>query len=69
MGAEKEEKWEQKSILFVEQTKDGELSKRLREVILRLAPTLGFSIKVVERAGMSLRKKFPQSNLWEGAGC
>ena len=65
----KEESWEQKSILFVEQTREGELSKKLREVIQRLAPTLGFSIKVVERAGMSLKNKFPQSSLWDGAKC
>ena len=53
----------------MEQTRDGELSKRLREVIQRLAPTFGFRIKVVERAGMSLRNKFPQANLWEEAKC
>ena len=61
--------WEQKSILFVEQTREGELGKRLREVMQRLAPVLGFSIKVVERVGSNLKSKFPQSSLWEGTMC
>ena len=59
---------EQKSIVFVEQTKDGELGKRLREVIARLAPIMGFSIKVVERAGATLKSRLLQS-IWEGAKC
>ena len=54
---------EQKSVLFVEHTQSGELSSRLREVIGRLAPMLGFSIKVVERTGRTLKSCFPQSSL------
>ena len=61
--------WEQKSILFVEQTKDGELGKQLREVVMRLAPILGFGIKIVERTGSNLKSKFPQASLWEGSKC
>ena len=60
---------EQKSVLFVEHTKDGELSRRLREVIGRMAPMLGFSVKVVERTGRTLKSCFPQSSLWEGVHC
>ena len=55
--------------MFVEQTREGELSKQLREVITRLAPVLGFSIKVVERTGSTIKSKFPQSSLWEGNKC
>ena len=58
-----------RSILFVEQTENGELAKRLRDLVLRMAPTMGFSVKVVERTGTTLRNKLPQSNLWEGAPC
>ena len=65
----REECMEQKSVLFVEHTKDGELSRRLREVIGRMAPMLGFSIKVVERSGRTLKSCFPQSSLWEGVHC
>ena len=42
---------EQKSVLFVEQTREGELSRRLRDLMQRLAPIMGFSIKIVKRAG------------------
>ena len=61
-GAEqlnREEYLEQKSVLFVERTRDGELCRRLREVIGRMAPLLGFSIKVVERSGRTLKSFFP----------
>ena len=58
-----------KSVLFVEQTKGGELASNLRNLLTRLAPTLGFGIKVVERAGASLRSKFSQGALWDGAKC
>ena len=61
--------WEQKAVLFIEQTREGELGKQLREVVQRLAPLMGFSIKIVERTGSTLKSKFPQSSLWEGAGC
>ena len=35
----------------------------------RLAPMLGFGIKIVERAGRTLRSQFPLSSLWDGAPC
>ena len=58
-----------KSVLFVENTRNGELAAQLREVISRLSPLLGFSIKVVERAGGALKNQFPQSSLWDGTPC
>ena len=64
-----EEQISQKTVLFVEHTTNGELGARLRGVIARLAPMMGFSIKVVERAGGALRNQFPQASLWEGAPC
>ena len=60
---------EPRSVLFVEQTPGGELAKRLREQIKTLQPIMGFNIKVVERAGSSLRSRFPLTNLWEGVKC
>ena len=57
------------TVLFVEQTPDGKLASKLRELLTRLEPTLGFKIKVVEKIGASLRSKFPLYNLWEGALC
>ena len=58
-----------KTVLFVEQTPMGELGRRLRELVTRLAPVLGFNIKVVERNGSALKSHFPQSSLWDGAPC
>ena len=52
-----------RSVLFVEQTPGGELAVQLRELFTRLAPTLGFYIKVVERTGRRLTNIFPLTNL------
>ena len=64
-----EKRIEQKTVLFLEQTPRGELAVEMRNLIARLAPTLGFSIKVVERTGTSIRNKFSQGSLWEGTLC
>ena len=70
-GAVRKEEGEPKvkSILFVEQSPEGELAKRMREVLKSMEPTLGFKIKVVERGGQPLGSKFPLTNLWDGATC
>ena len=53
----------------MEQTVGGELAKRLRELLQRLAPVMGFTVKVVERMGATLQSRFPQSGIWEGTQC
>ena len=58
-----------KTVLFIEQTPMGELGRRMRELMSRLTPILGFAVKVVERNGSSLKSHFPQSSLWDGAPC
>ena len=55
--------------MFVENTEGGELRSRMKEVIKNLETNLGFTIRVVERNGSSLRSKFPLTNLWEGSMC
>ena len=65
----KEEHIEQKSVLFIEHTKDGELGKGLREVIGRLAPMLGLSIKVVERTGRTMKSELQRSNPFSKGNC
>ena len=57
------------TVLFVEQTPRGELAHRLRELLQRLEPTLGFNIKTVERTGATLRSNFPLYELWENKQC
>ena len=58
-----------KTVLFVEQTRGGELAKVLREDVGRLENLLGFRLKIVERTGMSLRNLLPNTNPWGGAHC
>ena len=60
---------EVRSVLFVEQTPGGELSKRLREQLRGMEDTLGFKVRVAERTGRSLGSSFSQSSLWEGTKC
>ena len=48
-----------KTVLFVEQTRGGALAKMLREVMARIETMMGFRIKIVERAGTSLRNTLP----------
>ena len=58
-----------KTVLFVEHSRGGELATRMKELVRRLAPILGFSIKVVERTGTALKNSFPLNNLWDGVMC
>ena len=41
----------------------------MRELLKNMEGTMGFRIKVAERAGRSLGSHFPLSRLWEGAQC
>ena len=36
---------------------------------MRLEPTVGFCVKVVERPGRNLQGLFPLTTLWDGASC
>ena len=55
-----------RTVIFVEQTRDGALAKALREVATRLEGMLGFRVKVVERTGSKLRNSLPNTNPWAG---
>ena len=59
----------QKTVLFVEQSPEGGLARRIREVLRGMEPALGFKIKVVERTGQTLGSKFSQSALWGETQC
>ena len=45
------------------------MTSRMKELVKRLAPIIGFGIKVVERTGRSLKSIFPLSSLWDGTKC
>ena len=66
---EEVQKVEIKAVLFCDFTKNGELATSLRELMRGMERTLGFSIKVVERTGPTLRSQFPLGSLWERTGC
>ena len=57
------------AVLFVENTKDGELAKELREVMGRIEDILGYKVKIVERSGTPLKLMFPLSRIGEGQAC
>ena len=58
-----------RSVMFVEYTPGGKLAKELREVLSGIEHILGFRIKVVERSGTAIARKFPLTQLWEGQPC
>ena len=57
------------SVLFVEQTKNGDLAKRLRGVEDRLAKITGYRVRVVERGGTQARHLLPYTNPWSDQVC
>ena len=58
-----------RAVLFVEQTPNGELSKRIKELLQRLEPVLGYRLRVVERTGRSLGSLLAQTSIWRGLTC
>ena len=56
-------------MLFVEFTRGGELQKCMREALDRLAPMIGFKVRVTERGGSSLGSLLSNKNLWSGEPC
>ena len=55
--------------MFLEQTPQGELARRIREQIQILEPTLGYKVRVVERTGRSIKNMFAQTSIWQGLQC
>ena len=57
------------SVLFVEQTRKGELAANLRQVGQRLQELTGFHIKVVERGGSKLSQLLANTSPWAVGNC
>ena len=57
------------AVLFVENTKGGELAERMRTTLKRIEPILGYRIKVVERSGTPLKLMFPLTKIGGGLEC
>ena len=58
-----------RAVLFVENTKNGELARNLREVMERLKNVLQYKVKVVEKAGTPLKLLFPLSQVGRAEVC
>ena len=58
-----------RAVLFVPQTPMGELARRSKEIIQKMEHLLKFKLKVVERAGVSLKSHFSQSSIMKGMPC
>ena len=56
-----------RTVLFIEQTKDGKLAKNIKSVLARIEHILGFKIKVVEITGTSIRKLLSNTKRWVGS--
>ena len=58
-----------RAVMFIDQTPQGELARRVRDQLQKLEMTLGFRIKVMEKTGRSLQGIFNQTQLWQGLQC
>ena len=57
------------SVLFVDNTKNGTLQKRLQEEEKRLGGMTNYRVRVVESAGMALSRLLPSTNPWGPGDC
>ena len=62
-------KAEPTTVLFCEYSKGGDLQSKLKGVAVRLAPLVGFHMKVTERGGRKLGSLLSNKNLWSGMEC
>ena len=67
--AKGKEKLRVSSVIFVDQSRRGELASKMRETLKRLEPLLGFKMKVVENAGTSLGNHLSNKTPWAGSMC
>ena len=53
----------------MKQTPNGELARRVKELLVRLEAVLGFRLRVAERTGRSLQSLLHQATIWKGSPC
>ena len=66
---EKKEEPEVITVLFVPQTPGGELSKRLQRAEEKISKLTGEKVRMVEKAGRTVRQMLHKSNHWSGGVC
>ena len=57
------------TVMFVPQTPNGELAKRLQQVENDIAKVTGKKVRMVERSGTMIRRLLCRSNPWAGGKC
>ena len=57
------------AILFIDRTPSGELTRRIRMKECQMMDTIGNKVKIIERAGNSLKHQLWNADPWGGAGC
>ena len=57
------------TVLFCAYSKGAALQKTLKDVVDRLAPLVGFQMRVAERGGTTLGSMLSNKNLWTGTEC
>ena len=62
-------KYRTSTVLFIEYSHDGGLQKTMRGVVEKLAPMLGFTVRISERGGTPLSSLLSNKNLWGGQPC
>ena len=60
---------EPKAVIFVPYTPNSELAKELRKVEEVMERLSGMKMKVVEKAGIQLKRILVKSNPWAGTDC
>ena len=67
--AEKKEKNDPKAVIFVPYTPNSGLTKELRKIEETMETLTGTRLKIVEKAGIQLKRVLVQSNPWAGSDC
>ena len=57
------------TVLFIEQTRGGELLRRLREAEEWLSKLTGWRVKIVEKGGTTIKQQLVRSNPWAKSRC
>ena len=58
-----------RSTIFIIGSKYGNLAKRLRGIMERLKPIVGFNAKIIEKTGQKIRNTLSNSDPWKGMEC
>ena len=65
----KSEEIETVTVMFVSQTPNGELAKRLQQAENKIAKFTGERVRICERGGKTIREILHKSNPWSGGPC